>query len=191
MNEGERKQAVVANSMATFDDTLHKSGENRPDGISNQRLDWRSCCWSWPPTAPRRYRTVLPDPLESYLKECRSVPQCIAEKKLKAFPYNGQDGICTCKSARNWRIGSLTVLGFSRATGKHHMRSEPEHSSRTHHVTFARPASNRNMPIQIKWTAAVAWLCLVLLAGCSNGPGSGSTNWQYTAGRLPRGGCAR
>jgi lysophospholipase L1-like esterase len=39
------------------------------------------------------------------------------------------------------------------------------------------------MLIQIKWPAAVACLCLVLLAGCGNssGPGSGPTNWQYTA----------
>ncbi len=50
-------------------------------------------------------------------------------------------------------------------------------------TTFTRPASNRNMPIRIKWPAAVACLCLVLLAGCGNGPGSGSssTHWQYTA----------
>jgi len=37
------------------------------------------------------------------------------------------------------------------------------------------------MLIQIKWPAVVAWLCLILLAGCGNLPGSGSTNWQYTA----------
>ncbi len=49
------------------------------------------------------------------------------------------------------------------------------------HVVFATPASNRNMLIQIKWPAVVAWLCLILLAGCGNLPGSGSTNWQYTA----------
>ena len=50
-------------------------------------------------------------------------------------------------------------------------------------TTFTRLASNRNMPIQIKWPAAVACLCLMLVAGCGNGTGSGanSTNWQYTA----------
>lgn len=37
------------------------------------------------------------------------------------------------------------------------------------------------MPIQIKWPAVFAWLCLVLLAGCGDGTGSGSTKWQYTA----------
>jgi len=39
-------------------------------------------------------------------------------------------------------------------------------------------ASNWSMR---RWPAAVACVCLVLLAGCSNGTGSPATHWQYTA----------
>jgi lysophospholipase L1-like esterase len=42
-------------------------------------------------------------------------------------------------------------------------------------------ASNGGMPAHFDWFGAVACLCLVLLAGCGNGPGSASTHWQYTA----------
>jgi lysophospholipase L1-like esterase len=37
------------------------------------------------------------------------------------------------------------------------------------------------MPKRLKWLGAVASFWLVLLAGCGNGTGSGSTHWQYTA----------